>query len=101
MANQTLTFGEKSKEYYALAGKEIPVYKTPKYEQAKKAAVDMINSKKYGLTEADFWILMNATKNKDKMMYTSLIISHNGCLKINDALDDKFKPGCVTKENDG
>ena len=36
-------------------------------------------------------------------MYSGLIISHDGCLKINDSLDDKlkFKPDCVSIEKDG
>lgn len=37
------------------------------------------------------------------MAYTGLIISHDGCLKINDKLKDelKFKPQCVTVDKDG
>ena len=41
------------------------------------------------MSEADFWILMNRTKAGDKMLYSGLIISHNGCLKINDNLPDE------------
>lgn len=78
------SFGEKSKEYSAKRSEEIPVWKTPKYEEAKRKAVEILESGKYGLCEADFWILMNETKG-GKMAYTSLILSHNGCLKINDS----------------
>ena len=35
------------------------------------------------------------------MAYTGLIISHNGCLKINDHLEDGFRPGCVVLDKDG
>lgn len=93
-------FGEKTSEWHAKQGKELPVWKSPKYEEAKKKAVEIIDSGKYGVTEADFWILMNATKT-GKMAYTGLIISHNGCLKINDNLTDKFNPECVTCDKDG
>lgn len=93
-------FGEKDKEYSVKHNGEIPVWQSPKYQEAKAKAIEIINSKKYGLSEADFWILMNTTKS-GKMAYTSLIISHNGCLKINDNLDDKFKPECVTLDKDG
>lgn len=94
------SFNEKQTEWYAKLGEEIPVFKTPKYREAKKKAIEIIESKKYGVTEADFWILMNATKNK-KMAYNGLIISHNGCLKINDNLDSKFNPESVWHDKEG
>ena len=43
---------------------------------------------------------MNETKT-GKMMYSGLIISHNGCLKINDKLENKFKTNCVTLDKEG
>ena len=89
-----MDFEEKEYEYSVKQGKEIPVMITNKYREAKKKAKELINSNKYGLSEADFWILMNETKT-GKMMYTTLILSHNGCLKINDSIDEKFKPECV------
>lgn len=92
------SFGEKEKEYSAKDEKEIPVWKSPKYESAKKAVIKMLESDEYKdvLDESDFWILMNRTKT-GKMAYTGLIISHNGCLKINDTLPQelKFNPRCV------
>ena len=90
-------FNEQEEEYSSKQNKKIPVWQSPKYIQAKKRAKELINKKEYGLTEADFWILMNETKT-GKMQYTGLIISHNGCLKINDKLeeDKKFNPECVT-----
>lgn len=94
------SFGEKQKEYSAKDGKELPVWVTPKYEVARQKAIEIIDSGKYGVTDADFWILMNATKT-GKMAYTGLIISHNGCLKINDSLADKFKPECVNYDKQG
>lgn len=45
---------------------------------------------------------MNETKT-GKMQYTGLIISHTGCLKINDHLSEekKFAPDCVTVDKEG
>ena len=102
---KTYNFGEKKTEYNAKLGKEVEVWQSPKYLEAKKKAIEIIESginHKQVLSEADFWILMNATKS-GKMAYTGLIISHNGCLKINDALqeDDRFKPSCMTLDKDG
>lgn len=93
-------FNEKQEEYSAKQGKNIEVWQSPKYIEAKTKAVELINSKKYDLTEADFWILMNETKS-GKMMYSGLIISHNGCLKINDNLDNKFKTSNIVLDKDG
>lgn len=93
-------FEEKDKEYDVKTGKELPVYKSPKYLEAKSKAEEMIKSNKYGLTENDFWILMNKTKT-EKMMYSGLIISHNGCLKINDKLENKVNPNKFTLDKAG
>lgn len=93
-------FGEKQSEFHAKMGKELPVWQSPKYLEAKKKAIEIIESGKYNVTDADFWILMNATKS-GKMMYTGLIISHNGCLKINDCLESRFNPDCVSYDKDG
>lgn len=93
-------FNEKANEYSNKQGKEIPVWQTPKYKDSRDAAVKIIESGKYGLSESDFWILMNETKS-GKMAYTGLILSHNGCLKINDKLEDKFKPNCVSVNENG
>ena len=94
-------FNEKEMEYSSKQRCEIPVWVSPKYEQSKAMAIKIIE--KYDdITEADFWILMNETKT-GKMAYTGLIISHNGCLKINDHLEPprKFKAECVTCDKDG
>lgn len=96
----TYNFGEKTKEYSPKHGKDLPVWKSPKYEEAKAKAIEIIDSKKYGVLPSDFWILMNVTKN-EKMSYTGLIISHNGCLKINDRLESRFDPSCVAFDKDG
>ena len=88
-------FGEKETE------NKLPVLQMPKYKESKKKAIEMIESGKYGLQESDFWILMNMTKNKDKMLYSGLIISHNGCLKINEQLDNKVNPKCFTIDKEG
>ena len=95
-------FNEKATEWSTKQGKEIPVWQTPKYIESRNKAVEMIDSKKYGLENSDFWILMNETKS-GKMAYTGLIISHNGCLKINDSLasEMKFRPECVRENQSG
>lgn len=90
-----MDFDEKQTEWSVKQGKEIPVILSSKYKEAKQKATELIKEKEYGLTEADFWILMNETK-QGKMMYTTLILTHNGCLKINDTLKDKFNPDAVT-----
>lgn len=88
------------KEIENIKGVDCPVWKTPKYEQSKKKALEIIESDKYGITEADFWILMNTYAKGTKVMYTGLILTHNGCLKINDNLnnDDKFKAEYLSRE---
>lgn len=93
-------FGEKQSEFHAKMGKELPVWQSPKYLEAKKKAIEIIESGKFNVTDADFWILMNVTKS-GKMMYTGLIISHNGCLKINDVLESRFNPDCVSYDKEG
>ncbi len=95
-----MSFGEKKSEYSPKHGKELPVWQSPKYVESKAKAEEIIKSGKYGVQESDFWILMNATKT-EKMAYTGLIISHNGCLKINDCLESKFDPSCVTLDKEG
>jgi hypothetical protein len=99
MENKKYNFGEKEKEYDSTLG-EIPVWQSPKYITSKEKAIEMIESKKYDLNESDFWILMNKTKN-GKMAYTGLIISHNGCLKINDKLENKVIPNNFTLDKEG
>lgn len=104
MSNKkTYSFGEKAKEYNIKLGKEVEVFQSPKYLEAKRKAIEILDGSLNGvLVEGDFWILMNATKS-GKIMYTGLIISHNGCLKINDALpaDKKFNPTCVSLDKSG
>lgn len=94
-------FGEKKTESYQ--GQELPVWQSPKYLEAKKGVIEILESEQYKgvLNVSDFWILMNTYSNKTKMMYTGLIISHNGCLKINDLLENKFKPECVSLDKEG
>lgn len=97
-------FGEKKEEN--INGKKVPVeFHTPKYKEAKNKAIELIESEKYKgtLLESDFWILVNTYANKTKAMYSGLIISHDGCLKINDVLEDKlrFKPECMSLDKEG
>ena len=93
-------FGEKEEEYDIKTGEMLEVWQSPKYKTSRDKAIEMIESKKYDLSEADFWILMNKTKT-GKMAYTGLIISHNGCLKINDNLDNKVNPKCFAIDKEG
>lgn len=103
MTEKSYNFGEKNKEKAkGDDGKwiEMDVWQTPKYLQSKEKAIEIIEKSNYGVTEADFWILMN--RGGSKMCYTGLIISHNGCLKINAKLDKekRFKPECATVYKD-
>ena len=100
MKENVMNFGERKNEFSPKHGKELPVWQSPKYEESKAKAIEIIKSGKYGVQESDFWILMNVTKS-EKMAYTGLIISHNGCLKINDCLDSKFDPACVSIDKEG
>lgn len=104
MAKKAYTFEEKSTEYNAKTGKDAPVWITPRYKEAKNKAIEIIESDLYKgvILESDFWILKNALKNGN-ISYTGLIISHNGCLKINDVLPEgkKFEPDSVTIDKDG
>lgn len=93
-------FGEKQMEYSAKRQENIPVWQSPKYLESRKKACEILDSGKYALSPADFWILMNETKS-GKMGYTGLIISHNGCLKINDGMAVKFDPASVSIDKDG
>lgn len=77
-------FGEQATE------NGMKVWVSPNYKSSRDKAVEMIDSGKYGLNDSDFWILKNRTRNGG-IAYASLIISHNGCLKINEALPDEKK----------
>lgn len=101
---KTYNFGEKKTEN--INGKTLPVeFITPKYKEARNKAIKLLESDKYkGILEtSEFWILVNTYANKTKVMYSGLIISHDGCLKINDVLDEelKFKPECMTLDKEG
>lgn len=95
-------FNEKLKEYDSKTGQELPVVQSAKYRQSRDVAVKFI--REHGIVgEEDFWILMNKNAAGTKMTYSGLIISHNGCLKINDAAEMrlKFMPDCVSVDKDG
>lgn len=100
MAKEKYDFGEKIKEYDVQTKSEIDVWQSPKYKESKNKAIEMIEDGRYNLSTADFWILMNRTKT-GKMAYTGLIISHNGCLKINDAIENKVNPNCFSLDKEG
>lgn len=100
MSKKDYTFGEREFEYDKEIGEDIEVWQSPKYKESKDKAIEIIDSKKYGVSEGDFWILKNKTQS-GKMGYTGLIISHNGCLKINDNMENKVKPSCFQLDKEG
>jgi hypothetical protein len=100
MTKKEMNFGEQTEEKDLKTGEILKVWQSPKYIESKNKAIEMIESEKYGLSEADFWILKNKTTT-GKMAYTGLIISHNGCLKINDKLENKVNPSNFTIDKDG
>ncbi len=101
MEEKKYDFGEKKEEF--INGVNCPVWQTPKYLEAKKKVIETLESEKYKgvLSTSDFWILVNTYDNKTKAMYSGLIISHNGCLKINDTLENKVDPSKFTIDKDG
>ena len=95
------TFGAQKMEYNSKAGANTKTWESPKFLEGKKKAIELIDKTEYGLTEADFWILK--TYGAKTVTYAGLIISHNGCLKINDKLaaEAKFVPSCVSWVRNG
>lgn len=93
-----MMFNEKEKEI--IKGKTYNVWKTGKYLESKTKAMELIE--KGIIKESDFWILMNKA-NDTTMAYNGLIISHNGCLKINDNEElmkgYRFDPKYLTMEH--
>lgn len=79
-------------------------WQSPKYKEAVKKAIEILESNMYKdvLSEADFWQLTGKTKTGN-IAYNGLIISHNGCLKINSVQADnnRFRPECVSLDKDG
>ena len=47
MAKKTYNFGEKPAEFSPKHGKEIPVWQSPKYTQAKQKVIEMLESDQY------------------------------------------------------
>ena len=94
-------FGAQKMEYNSKAGANTKTWESPKFLEGKKKAIELIDKTEYGLTEADFWILKTYSANT--VTYAGLIISHNGCLKINDKLaaEAKFVPSCVSWVRNG
>ena len=93
-----------AKKVYDFQKTEPGSWQSPKYIEATKKAIETLESEQYKnvLTEADFWQLTGKTK-QGKIAYNGLIISHNGCLKINDSLPEekRFKPSCISCEING
>ena len=94
-------FGAQKMEYNSKARANTKTWESPKFLEGKKKAIELIDKTEYGLTEADFWILK--TYSEKTVTYAGLIISHNGCLKINDKLSSeaKFVPSCVSWVRNG
>ena len=95
------TFGAQKMDYNSKAQANTKTWESPKFLEGKKKAIELIDKTEYGLTEADFWILK--TYSAKTITYAGLIISHNGCLKINDKLaaEAKFVPSCVSWVRNG
>ena len=95
------TFGAQKMEYNSKAGANTQTRESTKYLERKKKAIELIDKTEHGLTEADCWILK--TYSAKTVTYAGLIISHNGCLKINDKLaaEAKFVPSCVSWVRNG
>ena len=76
MTNKPYNFGERARERYKTkeGWQDLEVWQTPKFLSSKNKAIELIESKKYGLDESDFWILKN--QGGQKLNYTGLIISH-------------------------
>lgn len=97
MTNTQHYFGEQSQEFFQ--GQNLQVWQSPKFIESRNKACELIDSGKYGLKDGDFWILKNKTKN-GKIGYTGLIVSHTGCLKINEVLrqtDSAYDPTCISE----
>lgn len=94
-------FGAQKMEYNSKARANTKTWESPKFLEGKKKAIELIDKTEYGLTESDFWILK--TYSEKTVTYAGLIISHNGCLKINDKLaaEAKFVPSCVSWVRNG
>ena len=94
-------FGAQKMEYNSKARANTKTWESPKFLEGKKKAIELIDKTEYGLTESDFWILK--TYSAKTVTYAGLIISHNGCLKINDKLaaEAKFVPSCVSWVRNG
>lgn len=93
MANNTTNTNNKKHDFGKKASEQgKQTYELPTFKTAEKKAIELIESEIYGLEDSDFWILKNNTKNGG-LAYSNLIISHNGCLKINDKLppEKQFK----------
>lgn len=84
-------FDEEKETYYK--GRTYTCKASKKYAETKAKAIEIIESGKYDLTENDFWTLKQYMDN-GTCLYNGLIISHNGCLKINDKLDNPFLSNC-------
>lgn len=92
------------KKIYEFMKTEQGSWKSPKYVSSCQKAVEMLESDQYNdvLLESDFWQLTGKTKT-GKIAYNGLIISHNGCLKINDVLPEekRFRAECTSLDKDG
>lgn len=94
---KTYKFDEETTTSYK--GSKYTCKMSKKYAETKKKATEIINSGKYDLTENDFWTLKQYinSANENVCLYNGLIISHNGCLKINDKLEHPFLSKCCTE----
>lgn len=79
------TFGEKKTE--TINGAKLEVILGDKYLISKEAAIKLLESEAgKELTENDFWIQKNKSRNGKYLIYSALIITHDALLKIDAAL---------------
>lgn len=83
------SFGAKKREKHPQTNQYVDVWENPKFVEGVSKATELIDVGMYNLTEGDFWILK--TFGQTGCQYAGLIISHNGCLKINDSLPKELK----------
>lgn len=94
-------FEEKEKEINS-KGIEVEPIKTPKYAEATAKATKLLGANNSNLIEGDFSIFKTESQKGD-VYYKGLILSHDGCLKMNECLPQEFqfKPESVTLDKNG
>ena len=79
----------------AIGGREV-VW-APSYEEARAAAIELLEHFPMLDQKRDFWISSENSKSENKVEFKRIIVSLSGCQKINDALPRayQFEPASV------